>query len=71
MNDKFRSFGKGVRYAFDLVQFDPAIERAIHHACGNALVCDTMELARYICYDKGQDVKGAYIVSLDTQYSDD
>jgi len=59
MNDKFRSFGKGVRYAFDLVQFDPAIERAIHHACGNALVCDTMELARYICYDKGQDVKGA------------
>jgi structural maintenance of chromosome 1 len=41
-----------------LVQFDPAIERAIHHACGNALVCDTMELARYICYDKGQDVKG-------------
>lgn len=71
MNDKFRSFGKGVRYAFDLVQFDPAIERAIHHACGNALVCDTMELARYICYDKGQDVKGAYIVSLDTQDSDD
>ncbi|KIM37018.1 hypothetical protein M413DRAFT_448746 [Hebeloma cylindrosporum] len=57
MNDKFRSFGKGVRNAFDLVQFDPAIERAIHHACGNALVCDTMELARYICYDKGQDVK--------------
>ena len=58
INDKFRSFAKGARLAVDVVQYEPAIERAIHHACGNALVCDTMEVARYVCYDKGQEVKG-------------
>ena len=58
INDKFRSFAKGARLAADVVQYEPAVERAIHHACGNALVCDTMEVARYVCYEKGQDVKG-------------
>lgn len=57
VNDKFRSFAKGARLAVDVVQYEPAIERAIHHACGNALVCDTMEVARYVCYEKGQEVK--------------
>lgn len=58
INDKFRSFAKGARLAVDVVQNEAAIERAIHHACGNALVCDTMEVARYVCYEKGQEVKG-------------
>ncbi|KAF8525826.1 condensin complex subunit SMC1 [Hysterangium stoloniferum] len=57
INDKFRSFAKGARLALDCIQFEPAVERAMHHACGNALVCDTMEVARYVCYDKGQEVK--------------
>ncbi|KAH7906967.1 RecF/RecN/SMC [Hygrophoropsis aurantiaca] len=57
VNDKFRSFAKGARLALDVIQFEPAVERAMHHACGNALVCDTMEVARYVCYDKGQEVK--------------
>lgn len=56
--DKFRSFAKGARLAVDVIQFDPSVERAMHHACGNALVCDTMEVAKYVCYDKQQEVKG-------------
>jgi chromosome segregation ATPase len=59
INDKFRAFAKGARLAVDVIQYEPAMERAIHHACGNALVCDTMEVARYVCYDKDQEVKGA------------
>ena len=58
INDKFRAFAKGTRLAVDVVQYEPAIQRAIHHACGNALVCDSMEVARYVCYEKGQEVKG-------------
>ena len=58
VNDKFRSFAKGARLAVDVIQYEPAMERAIHHACGNGLVCDTMEVARYVCYEKGQEVKG-------------
>ncbi|KAJ8515491.1 hypothetical protein ONZ45_g7107 [Pleurotus djamor] len=57
ISDKFRSFAKGARLAVDVIQYEPAVERAMHHACGNALVCDTMEVARYVCYDKGQEVK--------------
>ncbi|KAH9884117.1 cohesin complex subunit psm1 [Cubamyces lactineus] len=57
INDKFRAFAKGARLAVDVIHYDPAVERAMHHACGNALVCDTMEVARYVCYEKGQEVK--------------
>nr|GAT51561.1 condensin complex subunit SMC1 [Mycena chlorophos] len=57
INDKFRSFAKGARLAVDVIQFEPVVERAMHHVCGNALVCDSMEVARQICYDKGQEVK--------------
>jgi structural maintenance of chromosome 1 len=32
----------------------------MHHACGNALVCDTMEVARFVCYEKKQEVKGEF-----------
>jgi structural maintenance of chromosome 1 len=62
INDKFRSFAKGARLAVDVIQFDPIVERAIHHACGNALVCDTIDIARHVCFDKGQEVKGEYIM---------
>ena len=59
-NDKFRTFAKGVRLAVDIVEHEPAIERAIHHACGSALICDSMDIARTVCYEKGQEVKGIY-----------
>ncbi|THH32095.1 hypothetical protein EUX98_g2090 [Antrodiella citrinella] len=62
VNDKFRSIAKGARLALDVVQYEPAVERAIHHACGNALVCDTLEIARTVCFTKNQDVKA---VTLD------
>lgn len=58
INDKFRSFAKGARLAVDVIQYDPAVERAINHACGNALVCDTIDIARHVCFDRGQEVKG-------------
>ncbi|KAI9569904.1 hypothetical protein HD554DRAFT_2088472 [Boletus coccyginus] len=57
VNDKFRSFAKGARLAVDVIQYEPAVERAMHHVCGNALVCDTMEVAKYVCWEKGQEVK--------------
>lgn len=57
-NDKYRSFAKGARLAIDVIDFNPQFEAAMQHACGNSLVCDTLDIARYVCYDKGQDVKG-------------
>ncbi|KAF9234208.1 SMCs flexible hinge [Melanogaster broomeanus] len=62
VNDKFRSFAKGARLAVNVIQYEPGVERAMNHACGNALVCDTMEVAKYVCWEKGQEVKA---VTLD------
>lgn len=62
INDRYRSFAKGARLAMDVVQYDQYLERAIQYACGNALVCDTVDIARHICYDKNQEVKA---VTLD------
>nr|WJN25071.1 condensin complex subunit [Tranzscheliella williamsii] len=57
INDRLRSIARGARLAVDVIQYDPSIERAIHHACGNALVCDTMEIARSVVYDRKVEAK--------------
>ncbi|KAF9934466.1 Structural maintenance of chromosomes protein 1 [Linnemannia zychae] len=62
INDRLRSLSKGARLAIDVVQYDETLERAIQFVCGNALVCDTMEVAKHICYGLGQQVKA---VALD------
>jgi structural maintenance of chromosome 1 len=61
ISDKYRSFAKGARLAIDVISFDPAVEKALQFACGNALVCDTMQVARYVCYDRGQEIKSAFL----------
>ena len=58
INDKYRSFARGARLAVDVIQYEPVLERAMHFACGNALVCDNMDVDRYVCYEKGQELKG-------------
>ena len=50
----------GARLAVDVIQFEPVVERAMHHACGNALVCDTMEVAKFVTWEKSQEVKGEF-----------
>jgi structural maintenance of chromosome 1 len=60
VNDKFRSFAKGARLAIDVITFDPSVERAMHHVCGNSLICDSMEVARHVCFERNQEVKGTY-----------
>jgi structural maintenance of chromosome 1 len=56
--EKYRNFVKGARLAIDCIEYEPADELALQHACGSALLCDTMEIARHVCYDKGEQVKG-------------
>lgn len=57
---KFRSFAKGAHLVVDVIQFEPAVEHAIHQPCGNPLVCNTMEVAKSVTWEEGQDseVKG-------------
>ncbi|KAG0208218.1 Structural maintenance of chromosomes protein 1 [Mortierella sp. GBA30] len=62
VNDRLRSLAKGARLAIDVVQYDETLERAIQYVCGHALVCDTMDIAKHVCYELGQQVKA---VALD------
>lgn len=48
----------GVRPAIDcLVPTDPGVVRALQYACGTALLCDTLEHARQVCFERDQRVK--------------
>ena len=60
INDKYRHLSRNARLAVDLITFEPNVEKALHFACGNALICDTTDVAKYICYEKNEEVKGQY-----------
>ncbi|PAA92637.1 hypothetical protein BOX15_Mlig017759g1 [Macrostomum lignano] len=54
---------ENVHLVIDVIHFDPpTIKKALQFACGNALVCETVEDARYVAYKTGGRKK---TVSLD------
>ncbi|KAJ2389456.1 Structural maintenance of chromosomes protein 1 [Coemansia sp. RSA 2611] len=61
-SDSLRHAHRGARLATDVLQFDAAIEPAVLHACGSALVCDSLDIARHVCYERKLDAKA---VTLD------
>ncbi|KAJ1674278.1 Structural maintenance of chromosomes protein 1, partial [Spiromyces aspiralis] len=59
---RHRHLHAGARPITDVLQFNPAFEPAIRYACGQAVVCDSLDIAKDICYRQRQDVKA---VTLD------
>lgn len=47
----------GARLTIDTIDFDPALERAIAYACGGSVVCDGLDVAKDIVYNKKIQVK--------------
>lgn len=62
LNADLRSVDKKARMAVDIISYDSAIERAIQYACGDTIVCDDLDTAREICYERRIDAKA---VTLD------
>lgn len=62
VDTSMKGMDPGVRLAIDTIDFDSSIARALSYACGNAIVCDTLEIAKRMCYVKRVDVKA---VTLD------
>ena len=56
--ERLRNFARGARLASECIEYDPAVERAMQHACSSSLICDTMDIAKYVCYERSQEVKG-------------
>ncbi|KAL6863191.1 Structural maintenance of chromosomes protein 1 [Amphichorda felina] len=61
VNTAIKSFN-GARLTIDTINFDSSVERAIAYACGNSVVCDTLDIAKHICYHKKTPVEA---VTLD------
>ncbi|KAL2148847.1 hypothetical protein VTH82DRAFT_1994 [Thermothelomyces myriococcoides] len=47
----------GARLTIDTIDFDPSLERAIAYACGGSVVCDSLDIAKDIVYNRKIQVK--------------
>ncbi|KAK5995835.1 Structural maintenance of chromosomes protein 1 [Cladobotryum mycophilum] len=56
VNTAIKGFS-GARLTIDTINFDSSVERAMSYACGSSVVCDTLDIAKHICYDKKIPVK--------------
>ena len=61
-NPNLKGMHKGMRLAVDTMDYDHAFERAFYLACGNTIVCDDLDIAKHICYERGIDARA---VTLD------
>ncbi|EOX94450.1 Structural maintenance of chromosome 1 protein, putative isoform 5 [Theobroma cacao] len=48
--ERLRTLGGTAKLIFDVIQFDPALEKAVLFAVGNALVCDDLEEAKVLSW---------------------
>ena len=62
VNPSLKSLHAGVRPAIETIDFEASVSRAISYACGNAIVCDTLDIAKDMCYRRHVDAKA---VTLD------
>lgn len=62
LNSNLKGIHRGMRPAIETVDYDNSVSRAIIYACGNAIVCDDLDTAKYLCYERGIDAKA---VTLD------
>lgn len=58
LNHNLSSLVKGARHAIDLVKFDSQYEQVVRYACGNTVVCDNLNIAKTICFDMNESVRG-------------
>ncbi|KAI9695154.1 MAG: Structural maintenance of chromosomes protein 1 [Bogoriella megaspora] len=61
-NPNLKGLHKGMRLAVDVIDYDHAYERAVYSACSNTMVCDDLDIAKYLCYQKKIEAKA---VTLD------
>lgn len=62
VNSNLKGLHQKMRLAIDTIDYDSVNERAISYACGDAMICDDLTTAKYLCYEKRVDAKA---VTLD------
>lgn len=52
---------QGARLTIEAIDYDQSLERAMTYACGSSIVCDSLEIAKDICYKRRIPVKAVTI----------
>ncbi|GMF20141.1 unnamed protein product [Phytophthora fragariaefolia] len=62
INERFRGLGNSIKMVVDVIECDGEIEPALHYAVGDTVVCDSIDVARDLCFRQNEKVKA---VTLD------
>lgn len=62
ISSNLRGISDSVRLAIDSIDFDPELLPAMNYVCGNTIICDDLNVAKYVRWTKKYDVKA---VTLD------
>jgi len=54
INERLRQLPGTAKLVVDVAKADPAYQKALIYACGNTIVCDTLEEARRLAF-RGKD----------------
>ena len=52
INEQLRQIDPSVKLVIDVMKFDSNFKRAVHYACGNTIVCETIEEAKDLAFNK-------------------
>jgi structural maintenance of chromosome 1 len=53
VNPNLKGMHRGMRLAIDAIEYESAYERVMSSVCSNAMICDDLKVAKYLCYEKG------------------
>lgn len=61
INERFRNLGDNIKLVVDVIECDPEIEPALLYAVGDTVVCDSIDIARDLCFNQNEKVKAVTI----------
>uniref|UniRef100_M4B2S4 SMC hinge domain-containing protein n=1 Tax=Hyaloperonospora arabidopsidis (strain Emoy2) TaxID=559515 RepID=M4B2S4_HYAAE len=64
INERFRGLGNAIKMVVDVIECDAEVEPALHYAVGDTVVCESIDIARDLCFRQNEKVKA---VTLDGQ----
>ncbi|KAF1958884.1 RecF/RecN/SMC protein [Byssothecium circinans] len=64
INPNLKGLHEGMRLGIDCIDYPSHLERAISSVCGDAVICDTLKLARHLRFERSPPIQ-AKAVTLD------
>ena len=57
VNERLRSLGPRYRLCIDVITCEPEMQPAVSYAVANTVVCDSLDAARELCFQRDENVK--------------